>query len=273
MNNVPHVWFYMKKTILSEDQIGPVSEAEIKNLILSGAMKPETKISSPTRTKGQWRLMRAIPTLFQLYERGVVDRENQKVFSKQAIASARKEQQGKRQREKSLRLTEKKLDAEKRIAAREAQVKQQMQQSAAADQRPDENPASGNQLLVGMILRVSAVIAVLIVLTTIGFIIYGGIGEGGGGANVVRNIFSNVKVKHVSVGAGDVTITDDEDGVSHVKIECNNGLVIDADWERNPYNDFGYDIFEPDVSMDYNRMAIMLTARGVIASYLRGEYD
>ena len=80
------------------------------------------------------------------------------------------------------------------------------------------------------------------------------------------------KVKRVEIGAGVATITDDKNGLSHVKIECKNGLIIDADWKR-AFNDFGYDIYEPKVSKDYNRLAVMTTARGVIASYLNGKYD
>ena len=92
---------------------------------------------------------------------------------------------------------------------------------------------------------------------------------------VVPKVVPNLaKTKIVEIGAGKATITDKKgNGYSHVKIECNNGLVIDADWQRNSFNDFGYDIYEPTVSMDYNRLAVMATARGVIASYLRGEYD
>jgi hypothetical protein len=88
---------------------------------------------------------------------------------------------------------------------------------------------------------------------------------------VVPNL---AKTKIVQIGVGKATITDKKgNGKSHVKIECNNGLVIDADWERNSFNDYGYDIYEPTINMTTNRLAVMLTARGVIASYLRGEYD
>ena len=80
------------------------------------------------------------------------------------------------------------------------------------------------------------------------------------------------KVKRVEIGVGVATITDDKNGLSHVKIECKNGLIIDADWKR-AYNDFGYDIYESKVSKDYNRLVVMSTARGVIASYLKGQYD
>ena len=89
----------------------------------------------------------------------------------------------------------------------------------------------------------------------------------------VGDLLSGKKVTRVQVKAGDVIITDDEDGMSHVKIECNSGLVIDADWKRNSANDFGYDIYEPEVSETYNRLAVMMMARGVIAGYLRGEYE
>jgi hypothetical protein len=91
-----------------------------------------------------------------------------------------------------------------------------------------------------------------------------------------QKVFSTIsgkKVKTVQLKAGEATITDDTSGISHVRIKTNNGLTIDADWKRNPINEYGYDIYEPSVSMDYNRLAVMLTARSVIAAYLRGEYD
>ena len=98
-----------------------------------------------------------------------------------------------------------------------------------------------------------------------------GCGEGG---NPLTNALTGAKVKKVTITAGDATITDREgDGLSHLKLECNNGLVIDVDWKRNPLNDFGYDIYEPEINMTYNRLAVMMLARGVIASYLKGEYD
>jgi hypothetical protein len=89
-----------------------------------------------------------------------------------------------------------------------------------------------------------------------------------------RVIPNLTKTKIVQIGAGKATITDKKgNGYSHVKIECNNGLVIDADWQRNAFNDYGYDIYKPTVNRTTNKLAVMITARGVIASYLRGEYD
>ncbi len=94
-------------------------------------------------------------------------------------------------------------------------------------------------------------------------------------SRVVPDVVPNLaKTKIVQIGAGKATITDKKgNGHSHVKIECNNGLVIDADWKRNRFNDYGYDIYEPRVNRTTNKLAVMITARGVIASYLRGEYD
>ena len=91
--------------------------------------------------------------------------------------------------------------------------------------------------------------------------------------SAVPDTVSSAKVKRVSLEVGDATITDDEDGISHVKIECNNGLTIEAKRKRNPYDEFGYDIYEPTVNQDYDRLAVMTIARGVIANYLNGEYN
>lgn len=88
-----------------------------------------------------------------------------------------------------------------------------------------------------------------------------------------RGFWSSTTTKTVQLKIGTATITDDPTGTSHVRVACNNGLVIDADWKRNAGNEFGYDIYEPSVSRDYNRLAVMMTARGIIAAYLRGEYD
>ncbi|MFM8495837.1 MAG: hypothetical protein ACKOEM_09980 [Planctomycetia bacterium] len=80
-------------------------------------------------------------------------------------------------------------------------------------------------------------------------------------------------IHRIKVGVGDVIITRKAQGLSHINIRCNNGLVIKADWQVNPLNDFGYDLYEPEVNQTTNRMAVMMTTRGIIAAYLRGEYD
>ncbi len=93
------------------------------------------------------------------------------------------------------------------------------------------------------------------------------------GVTNATNLLAGKKVKKVKISAGDATITDDLDGISHIKVECNNGLTIDADWKRNAMNEFGYDIYEPEVNITSNKLSVMILARGVIASYLNGEYD
>ncbi len=68
----------------------PVSEHELKDLASAGEVKPETKIASPTRTKSQWRLLKTIPTLLQLYERGLAARQAQKAHVKETKKAAKK---------------------------------------------------------------------------------------------------------------------------------------------------------------------------------------
>ena len=93
------------------------------------------------------------------------------------------------------------------------------------------------------------------------------------GVTNATNLLAGKKVKKVKLSAGDATITDDVDGMSHIKVECNNGLSIDADWKRNALNEFGYDIYEPEVNITTDKLSVMILARVVIASYLNGEYD
>ena len=93
------------------------------------------------------------------------------------------------------------------------------------------------------------------------------------GVTNATNLLAGKKVKKVKLSAGDATITDDVDGMSHIKVECNNGLTIDADWKRNALNEFGYDIYEPEVNITTEKLSVMILARVVIASYLNGEYD
>jgi hypothetical protein len=93
------------------------------------------------------------------------------------------------------------------------------------------------------------------------------------GVTNATNLLAGKKIKKVKLSAGDATITDDVDGMSHIKVECNNGLTIDADWKRNALNEFGYDIYEPEVNITTEKLSVMILARVVIASYLNGEYD
>jgi len=114
-------------------------------------------------------------------------------------------------------------------------------------------------------MRPVAVVVVLLAICSSGL--------GCGAVRRVASMATGKKVKTVQLKVGKATITDARSGTSHVRVECNNGLVINADWKRNGANEFGYDIYEPSVNQDTNRLVVMMTARGVIAAYLRGEYD
>ena len=93
------------------------------------------------------------------------------------------------------------------------------------------------------------------------------------GCSDIGATLAGKEVTRVSTGVGEIVVLDDKDGISSIEINCNNGLIIKADWTRNPLNEFGYDIYEPEVNMDYNRLAVMITTRSAIANYLRGEYN
>ena len=89
--------------------------------------------------------------------------------------------------------------------------------------------------------------------------------------NPVRDLFAK---KTVEIGLGTATIYDyGENELNSLHLDCNNGLVIEINWKRNVFSEFGYDVDEPVVNKSYNRLAVMMAAKGVIASYLRGEYD
>jgi hypothetical protein len=93
------------------------------------------------------------------------------------------------------------------------------------------------------------------------------------GCGDLGHALTGKEVTRVTTGVGEIIVIDDKDGISSIEIICNNGLIIKADWIRNSLNEYGYDIYEPEVNRDYNRLAVMITARGAIANYLRGEYE
>ncbi|MFN9912007.1 MAG: hypothetical protein ACK53L_05465, partial [Pirellulaceae bacterium] len=73
--------------------------------------------------------------------------------------------------------------------------------------------------------------------------------------------------------AGTAVFTINRSGPHHLLMNFNSGLVAEADWKENPFNDFGYDIYEPTVSETTNRLSLMIMLRGIIANYLKGEYN
>ena len=103
MDNVNHQWFYMSKTILSEDQEGPITEKQFAELIKNGTIKPNTKIFSATRTKNRWLFAKQLPAFEKLktariHEKEIAaarikeERQNLKAEEKKRKAEARRQE-------------------------------------------------------------------------------------------------------------------------------------------------------------------------------------
>ena len=82
-----HKWFYIESSLAGENQIGPVSEQELKRLALAGKLKPKTQIISPTRTKNQWSQVSNIAGLMKLLEQGKAQRKDDKLAAKEYAAA------------------------------------------------------------------------------------------------------------------------------------------------------------------------------------------
>jgi hypothetical protein len=83
---------------------------------------------------------------------------------------------------------------------------------------------------------------------------------------------TGAQTKRVQLEAGVATFTINRNGPHHLHVVFNSGLIADADWKENSLNDFGYDIYEPQVSQVTNKLALMIMLRGIIANYLNGKY-
>ena len=58
-----HQWHYLKKTLLNEEQVGPVPEAEFVEAIKSGQITHKSKVFSATRTRNQWAEAGKVPAV------------------------------------------------------------------------------------------------------------------------------------------------------------------------------------------------------------------
>ena len=82
------------------------------------------------------------------------------------------------------------------------------------------------------------------------------------------------KTKKVDTELGKAVIKESSFGKDFLKVTCNNGLVIEADWESSTNESgFGYDLIDVRVSEDFDEFTVYLIVRGIIANYLNGEYD
>jgi hypothetical protein len=95
------------------------------------------------------------------------------------------------------------------------------------------------------------------------------------GSTSPSGLFGSVtgsETKRYVLEAGVATFTINRNGPHHLHVVFNSGLIAEADWKENPLNEFGYDIYEPQVSQDINKLALMIMLRGIIANYLNGKY-
>lgn len=141
------VWYYKRKTMFNPVEEGPITEQELKELVLSGAMDPETPISSPLVTNGNWVVARSYAGLVDDFEtasaRAAYARESQEREAEELALQ---------QREERLRATE---DAR---AAREARKSQKAAEKAlrAGEVDPDRRR---------FVIKFSAMIAGFLVWT------------------------------------------------------------------------------------------------------------
>jgi len=198
---------------------------------------------------------------------------------KQAEAIRIAEEIRRAEEEKARQLAEERAAEQARLAQEQAAEQARLgREKALEDARQHELAIARARAPIavqqGTASGVNQFIGVVMMIAIGGVLLYFVIANYGKIEQAVSTSISGKKVKTVQLKVGEATITDDTSGgVSNVRIKCNNGLVIKADWQRNSSNEFGYDIYEPSVNMDYNRYAVMMTARSVIAAYLRGEYD
>jgi hypothetical protein len=160
-----------------------------------------------------------------------------------------------------------------------------------------QKKATTNESEIGSFLKSGYGIAILttsglclffgfcIVLPVLGFFLFfpsegvpsdGPSARSAGGRTQPSGLLGSVKgsqTKKIKLESGTATFTINRSGPHHLRVDFNSGLVAKVNWKENPYNDFGYDIYEPEVSETTNRLAIMIALRAIIANYLKGKYD
>ena len=259
-------WYVFSNGLDSEKAVR-LSTDQVVTCLREGRIGQGAQFQEIGADTSQWISLKDSPfnqVLIDMEEERKVAREEKRVkkarekeerkWQKEAERVLALEQAKENRKERERIKEEQRIEAEvSRVARQEEKEQRALEKSQAA------NPGKpiGRRLLVGL-----AIVAIMVWASF----------DNTGTISKLNPL--GPKVLNVTVKAGDAVITDrEDDGLSHLKLKCNNGLVIDCDWERNSFNEFGYDIYEPTVSRDYNRLAVMVLARGVIASYLRGEYD
>ena len=259
-------WFVLSSGLDAETP-ERLTEPQIVELINAGRIGPGADVLKPGSSQNEWVKLKDTHLndyVEQVRERKQLAKEDRKsdvVAKREAKKTARSELQARNEQEKTESRENRAREAEQK--RRDVEENRQQQAVLKAENQAQAPKDKKRSATIGIVL---IIVVVVVALAAVDFATDG---EYTAGINPF-----GPKVTRVTVQAGDAVITDREDtGLSHLKLTCNNGLVINCDWKRNSYNDFGYDIYEPSVSRDYNRLAVMLIARGVIANYLNGKYD
>ena len=62
-------WFYLHHSFFGgQKTVGPMTEHDFRSSIEKGKIRPETMVSSTTKTHGRWMQMQKIPVALKLYK-------------------------------------------------------------------------------------------------------------------------------------------------------------------------------------------------------------
>lgn len=85
-------WIYIKSGIVSDSQIGPLSDADLLRLAYNGEISLETNLTHPVNTKGRWVQAGQIQGIKKKIEEGKSERAAKKEQEKSARDAAREAQ-------------------------------------------------------------------------------------------------------------------------------------------------------------------------------------
>ncbi len=63
-------WYFLRHNFFGgQKQVGPMTEQDFRENIERGKIRPETMVSSTTKTHGRWLKMHDIPVALKLYQK------------------------------------------------------------------------------------------------------------------------------------------------------------------------------------------------------------
>jgi len=84
-----HQWLYQNEQTDNGSADGPIEESQLVLELDAGRIKPDSFVSSETRTNGRWFRVRSIPQLVRACERGEARRQQQRHQVRRKLESAR----------------------------------------------------------------------------------------------------------------------------------------------------------------------------------------